>query len=110
MDDLGLLPEDQAHGPAQRERRQRFVSGVQEEDLSHQTPSTGLCFASADAGDRASHRGPSIVSGTCEPAMRTSPGANRPAISVAPEKAVRYPINPHMRSRSNAKGCCHHGR
>ncbi|GAA3927255.1 hypothetical protein GCM10023085_05630 [Actinomadura viridis] len=105
MDDLRLLPEDEADGPPQRERRQRFVGRVEEEDLSHRTASTGSGFASADADVRASHRGQGIVSGTCEPAMRTSPGANRPEISVAPEKAVRYPINPHKRSGSNAKGC-----
>src|SRR5690606_21403910 len=57
-----------------------FVRRVQEEDLSHQTPSAGPCcrIASAGAVRRASDRGPSMFSGSCVLAMRTSPGADRP--------------------------------
>ncbi|GLZ07613.1 hypothetical protein Acsp03_50790 [Actinomadura sp. NBRC 104412] len=109
MDDLGLLSEDEADGPPEWERGEWFVGRVEKEDLSHRRPSIGFCVASADALVRASHRGPSIVSGTCEPAMRTSPGVNGPQISVAREKADRYPINPHKLFRSNATRCLYHG-
>ncbi|GLW65501.1 hypothetical protein Arub01_37450 [Actinomadura rubrobrunea] len=106
MDDFRLLPEHEADRPSKGKGGEWFVRRVQEKDLSHQTALSGswVSFASVHASARASHRGPSIVSGTCAPTMRTSPGVSwpyqrwstarpTPKISVAPEKVVRYPIN-----------------
>jgi hypothetical protein len=84
VDDLGLLPEHETHGPPERECGERLVCRIQEKDLAHQTASAGIRAAAAQQTTirRALRLDPAGLSSMCTPATRTSSGANPKLKSV----------------------------
>jgi hypothetical protein len=84
VDDLGLLPEYEAHGPPERQCGEWLVCRIQEKDLAHQTASAGIRAAAAQQATirRALHLDPAAPSSTCTPATRTSSRANPKLKSV----------------------------